>query len=222
MRLLIVEDDQKSAQVLRDAMKQSYSVDVAHSAADAEYEANVNEYDLIMVDFNLPDATGASLCRTLRHNEITAPILILTGRISVEDKVLALDSGADDYMTKPFSLAELQARLRALLRRHTLSSSSAQLSLGDLSIDLSTNTVVRGGQPITLRRKEFQLLEYLVRNHGRVVTRDMIFEHLWDNYGDPVTNTVDVHVKYLRDQLDKPFAKKMIKTIYGLGYKIEP
>jgi DNA-binding response OmpR family regulator len=221
MRLLIVEDEKNTALTLRDAMKRQYSIDLVYSAAEAEYQASINEYDAILIDFNLPDSTGPHLCRSLRRNEVIAPILVLTGRTNIEDKVLALDAGADDYMTKPFNMAELQARLRALLRRHHPTTSSSELSIGDLVIDLTKNTVRREGHMILLRRKEFQLLEYLVRNRGRVVTRNMIVEHIWDNLSDPITNTVDVHVKYLRDQIDKPFPKKLIKTIYGMGYKID-
>ncbi len=220
MRILIIEDDLEMAHSIRDVLKKQYAVDLASTGTEGEYQAFINEYDLIILDLNLPDIKGIQVCQLLRDNDIKAPVLMLTGQNQVDDKVQALDAGADDYLTKPFEPAELQARIRALLRRNSRHRSTT-LSLGDLTIDTATHAVTRGEQVIHLRRKEFQLLEYLLSNTGRTITRSMIMQHIWDSSRDPVTNTVDVHIKYLRDRIDKGFPQKLIKTVYGLGYKIE-
>ena len=149
------------------------------------------------------------------------PILMLTGQSETEKKVLALDAGADDYLVKPFRFEELLARIRALLRRNTVTLTSNILSIDNLTLDPAKKTVKRNEDNITLRRKEFSLLEYLMRNNGRVITREMILDHIWESTNDSVTNVVDVHIKYLRDKVDKPYKKKLIKTVHGVGYKIE-
>lgn len=221
VKILVIEDDRQTAETIRDVMKDYYAVDIAYSGEDGEYQASVNEYDVIVLDVMLPDMDGVEVCKKIRENEINTPIIMLTGKTEIKDKVTALDSGADDYLTKPFKFAELLARIRALMRRTPNTLDSNTLSVGKLSLDIGANVVRRNNKNIPLRRKEFGLLEYLMRNKGRVLTRGMILEHVWDSDTDPITNTVDVHINYLRDKVDKPFPTQLIKTIHGLGYKIE-
>lgn len=221
MRVLLVEDEKETAHTIRDGLKDSYMVDLAFTGEDGEYQTQINEYDAIILDWVLPDISGLAVCKEIREDGIKTPILMLTGKGAVKNKVEALDAGADDYLTKPFSFEELLARLRALLRRDSETVSSNILTAANLTLDISKRKVERGRREISLRRKEFDLLEYLLRNRGRVLTRSMILEHVWGAYTDPLTNTVDVHIKYLRDHIDRSFAKNLIKTVHGLGYKIE-
>lgn len=221
MKVLVVEDDKQTAETIRDVMKDYYAVDVAFTGKDGEYQASVNEYDTIVLDIVLPDIDGIEVCKKIRESKIKTPILMLTGKVDIKDKVTALDSGADDYLTKPFKSAELLARTRALMRRIPSTFDSTKLSVGNLTLDVSTNKVEHKGKTVPLRRKEFGLLEYLMRNSGYTLTRTMILEHVWDSDTDPITNTVDVHINYLRGKIDSPFGTKLIKTVHGLGYKIE-
>jgi len=221
MKILLIEDDKQTAATIQEALKDYYAVDVAYTGEDGEYQAEVNDYDLIILDLILPDMDGVTVCKNIRESEIKAPILILTGKSEIKDKVKALDSGADDYLIKPFSFNELLARVRALLRRGPDALATNKLSIGGLTLDVVANTVKRKGRKIPLRRKCFRLLEYLMRNKGRVVTRSMILEHVWESSIDPMTNTIDVHIKSLRDKIDKQFGTSLIKTVHGLGYKIE-
>ncbi len=221
MRLLLIEDDRETANTIKEQLEDNYTVELAFSGEDGEYQAEINEYDLIILDLGLPDMNGLEVCQKIRENKIQTPILILTGEDGTDKKVSLLDCGADDYLTKPFAIDELKARVRMLLRRSPKLSSSNILSIGDLTIDLNKMSVTRGERIITLRRKEFYLLEYLARNVGRVITREMILDHIWESSAEPITNVIDVHIKYLRDQVDRPFDKKLIKTVHGMGYKIE-
>ena len=221
MKLLLVEDDKETAQTIKEELKGNFIVELAFTGEDGEYQAELNEYELIILDLNLPDINGFEVCQRLRSNGIKTPILILTGEDEVDKKVSLLDEGADDYLTKPFNIAELKARIRTLLRRPRELYSSNILSIGDLTIDLNRKQITRGDKTISLRRKEFYLLEYLARNAGRVITREMILDHIWDSASEPITNIIDVHIKYLRDQIDGPFDKKLIKTVHGWGYKLE-
>ncbi|HJZ24113.1 hypothetical protein A3G65_00950 [Candidatus Roizmanbacteria bacterium RIFCSPLOWO2_12_FULL_37_7b] len=221
MRVLLIEDDKDLAETLGLQLSKYYIVDLAFSGEDGEYKAYINEYDLIIIDISLPDTDGIVLCRKLRSNNLKSPILFLTGRCETEDIVEALDAGGDDYMSKPFSFHELLARIRALLRRNNTLLNDDILIVDDLVLDVVTRNVVRDSKHIPLRRKEFDLLEYLMRNKNRVLTRGMILEHVWESNIDEFSNTVDVHVKYLRDKVDKPFKKTSIKTVHGIGYKIE-
>lgn len=221
MKLLYVEDDQDLVATVKEALEDDYIVEIALSGADGEYLTQVYEYDAIILDLGLPDIDGITLCRTIRKNGITSPILMLTGEYETNKKVTALDSGADDYLIKPFNFVELKARIRALLRRQSPTVNSSVLSVGDLTLDLTRRTVKRGDTTITLHRKEFQILAYFMHNRGKIITRNMILEHVWDSEFESLTNVVDVHIKYLRDQIDKNFNKKLIKTIYGMGYKLE-
>ncbi len=222
MRVLIIEDDEEIAAALQRGLEPHYAVDTVHLGARGAFQADVNQYDLIILDLGLPDINGVEACRKMRADQIQTPILILTGKDSIEDKVAALDAGADDYLTKPFSFTELSARIRALLRRNPESLTSNILAVDNLVLNIATRTVERAGAIISLRRKEFDLLEYLMRNQGRVLTRSMILEHVWDMEVDSFSNATDVHIKHLRDHVDKPYPKKLIKTIHGVGYKIEP
>lgn len=221
MKLLIIEDDASMAQTLKEGLQKEYVVELAYTGREGAYLTEVNEYDLIIVDFVLPDISGIPLLNLLRQAQPNTLILFLTGQSDIEKKVLSLDNGADDYVLKPCSMAELKARVRALLRRYPKRISSNLVSLGDLTVDLTNKKVTRGDTEITLRRKEFDLLEYFVRNSGKVLTRSMILDHVWDSSYDAFTNIVDVHINYLRARIDKPFPKKLIKTIHGLGYKLE-
>jgi len=217
MKILVIEDDKQTAETIRDVMKDYYAVDVAGNGEDGEYKASINDYDAIVLDIVLPDLSGIEVCKKIRENGIKTPILMLTGRLETKDKVTSLDAGADDYLTKPFKFAELLARLRALMRRNPDTLPSNILQVDNLTLDTTTNKVKINSDEIELRRKEFGLLEYLMRNRGRVVTRSMVLEHVWDSDTDPATNTVDVHINSLRGKIGKP----LIKTVHGLGYKIE-
>jgi two-component system OmpR family response regulator len=221
MKLLIVEDDHQMAYTLRDMLRHEYVVDLAFTGEEGLIKAEENEYDLFIIDYVLPGIDGVEVVRTLRKNGISSLILFLTGRVAADDKVLAFDTGADDYVTKPYSAPELRARIRALLRRYPQRISTNILQVGDLTIDLSAKSVRRNKKTITLRRKEFDLLEYFVRNAGKIITRSMILDHVWDSSYESFTNTIDVHINYLRQQVDKPFKKKLIKTVHGVGYRLE-
>ncbi|NTU46492.1 response regulator transcription factor [Candidatus Roizmanbacteria bacterium] len=221
MRILIIEDDRDLGLTIKNGLKNNYIVDLSFTGKRGEYLALTNCYDLIIIDLILPDAEGLSICNAIRSEKITTPILILTGENEVAKKVLAFDKGADDYLTKPFDQSELKARIRALLRRKSDVYLQETLSLDNLELDKDRRIVRRGKTPIKLRRKEIAILEYLMQNSGRVVTRDMLLEHVWNSMSNVSYNTVDVHIKYLRDSIDRKYKKKLIKTIYGAGYKIE-
>jgi DNA-binding response OmpR family regulator len=221
MKLLFIEDDKELAETLKEELENYFTVDLAFSGEEGEYAAFVNGYDVIVIDYNLPGINGIEVCKKIRESRIAIPILMLTGEVEVAKKIDALNSGVDDYLTKPFVFGELLARIKALLRRPPQTLYSNIISVGDLIIDIDNQHVSRNGKPITLRKKEFHLLEYLARNVGRVITRDMILDHVWESIEEPVTNTVDVHIKYLRDHIDKEFDKKLIKTVHGMGYKLE-
>lgn len=220
MRLLIIEDNQELLLTLAEDLSQFYAVDTASKGKAGIYLAEVNPYDLILLDIGLPDMDGIAVCKYLRDKKVNTPILMLTGHNMVDEKVAALDGGADDYVTKPFQLPELHARLRALLRRPVETMGSTELTYGPLQLNLLTRTVYRAGKKIELRRKELDLLELLMRNPGKVVTRSMILEHVWNSNVNSFTNAIDVHMKHLRDQVDRPYGSKMIQTVYGAGYRL--
>jgi two-component system copper resistance phosphate regulon response regulator CusR len=221
MKILLVDDDLQMASTVKDLLSGFFTVETCSSGVEGESIVYSNDYDLVILDVLLGDGNGIEICRKIRENNYTMPILVLSGKAELENKVRALNYGADDYITKPFYAEELIARIRALLRRQKSGFAANTLSVGDLTLDLEKRKVARGKTVIPLRRKEFSLLEYLIRNEGRVMTRDMILDHLWESDTDSLTNIVDVHIKYLRDQLDKPYKKKLIKTVHGIGYKIE-
>lgn len=221
MRILIVEDSKRVARALRDSLRGQYIVDVEHTGNAALNNAHILGYDLILLDLGLPDMSGAMVCEELRARKVVAPIIIVTGDDTVGSKVSVLDCGADDYITKPFHAEELKARIRAVLRRNTQEINEARLSVGELELDPASRTVCRSGDEISLRRKEFDLLEYMMRNHGRTLTRQMILDHVWENSDGLWTNAVDVHIKYLRDKVDRPYERQLIKTVHGVGYKLD-
>lgn len=211
MKILLIEDDKQMALTIQEKLNGYYIVEVVHTGEEGEYNAQINEYDVILLDYVLPDKDGIQVCKTIRKAGIKAPILILTGQFEVDKKVEALDTGADDYLTKPFSFDELLARIRALLRRQIREQNSSLLTVGDLIFDTAKRIVKRDAKVISLRRKELHLLEYLMRNPGRIITRDMIFDHVWDSTSESMTNIVDVHIKYLRDRVDKTFRKSLLR-----------
>ncbi len=219
MKILIVEDEENVATFLKKGLEEElFIVDAACDGKDGFMMATSNDYDLIMLDIMLPGIDGLDLCKLLRMKGINTPILMLTAKDAVEDKVRGLDSGADDYLTKPFSFDELLARIRALARRKHLSVEPYRCS--DLKLDPLERKVTRGGKEIYLRPREFVLLEYLLKNKNRVLTRSQILRDLWGYQFDPTTNVVDVHINFLRDKVDRDFEKKLIKTVRGTGYMI--
>ena len=222
MRILIVEDERKIARALGRALKnEKYAVDISHDGTDAYAMAGMIDYDLLILDRMIPgDYDGLSLTKKLREEGKRVPILLLTALGEIKDKTEGLDSGADDYLTKPFSLDELLARVRALLRRPQTQAETI-LKIADLSLDLNAREVFRNNQKIELTNKEFSLLEYLVRNAGRPVSKEQIIDHVWDYDADILPNNIEVYISYLREKVDKPFEKKLIKTVRGIGYKID-
>ncbi len=222
MRVLVVEDDMVIANLLQRALREeSYAVDLAHDGIEGEWLAMENPYDLIILDVMLPRKDGIAVLNTLRESAVKVPVLMLTARDEVKDKVSGLDGGADDYMTKPFSLDELLARTRSLLRRRSNDYSGAVLEVGHLKIDPARKEVSRAGQVIELTSKEYALIEYMARNSGKVVSRSELSEHVWDMDFEPSSNVVDVYVGYLRSKIDKGFEIPMIKTVRGHGYMLE-
>ena len=221
MRILIVEDDLNLARFIQKGLQEErYAVDVAGDGEEGFLLAGVNPYDLIILDIMLPKMGGLDVCRRLRAERKAIPILLLTARESVEDKVAGLDTGADDYLTKPFAFAELLARVRALLRRGN-ALPSGRLTAADLELDPVSHRVWRAGQEISLTNKEFALLEYLLRNTNQVLTRTAIIEHIWDIHYDSMTNIVDVHIRALRAKLDRECALPLIHTVRGVGYVLK-
>lgn len=222
MKLLLIEDDRGITTALAHALANTYELDVAYTGTGGLHKANIYHYDVILLDLNLPDMTGFAVCERLRRADHVTPILILTGECKVLSKVNLLDAGADDYLTKPFSLGELKARVRVLTRRSDSGRPrQRQLKTADLTLDSDTHHVTRADQLIKLRRKEFAILECLMQHAGSVVTRDTLTSHAWRENEDPWTNTIDVHIKYLRDKIDRPFDTPLIKTVHGFGYKLE-
>lgn len=222
MRILIVEDERKIARALGRALKnEKYAVDISHDGTDAYVMAGMIDYDLLILDRMITgDYDGLGLTKKLREEGKKVPILLLTALGEIKDKTEGLDSGADDYLTKPFALDELLARVRALLRRPQTQVETI-LKIADLSLDLNMHEVFRNNQKIELTNKEFSLLEYLVRNAGRPVSKEQIINHVWNYDADILPNNIEVYISYLREKVDKPFEKKLIKTVRGIGYKID-
>lgn len=220
MRILVVEDDVKMAGLLQRGLREDgHAVDVARTGDDAVWMGQVVEYDAIVLDRMLPGVDGAAVCRRWRENDVWAPVLMLTARDSIEDRVAGLDAGADDYLVKPFAFAELLARLRALARRAT-DERPAIVEVGDLRLDPATRQVWRGDVEIRLSAKEFALLETFMRRPGRVQTRLQLLEHAWDYAYESRSNVVDVYVRYLREKVDRPFGRTSIETVRGVGYRL--
>jgi len=218
MRLLLVEDEKKVSELVARALRaESYAVDVAEDGMRGWELAQSYEYDLIILDLMLPQLPGEEVLRRIRRTNQRVPILVLTARGATEDKVHNFEAGADDYLTKPFAFAELIMRVKALLRRGPITRSSV-LRVGDLEVDRFTQQVRRAGRRIELTPKEYALLEYLAANPGRVFSRTMIIEHVWDQSFEGLTNIVDVYVRHLRSKVDDPFPVKLIRTVRGVGY----
>lgn len=222
MRILLVEDDLKIASFILKGLKEAgFAVDHAADGEDGLHLALNEPYDTAIIDIMLPKLDGLTLIEELRRKKINTPVIILSARRTVDDRIKGLQTGSDDYLTKPFSFSELLARVQALIRRATGSTDPTRLSAGDLSMDLLTREIVRAGENIDLHPREFSLLEYLMRNVGRVVSRTMILEHVWDYDFDPQTDVVNVLVCRLRDKVDRDFDEKVIHTIRGVGYVLK-
>ena len=219
MRILVVEDEKKVASFIKKGLQQEgYAVDTAHDGHEAAQNANAFDYDLVVLDLMLPKRSGLDVLREVRTLKPTLPVLVLTAKGAIEDKVAGLDAGADDYLIKPFAFAELSARIRALLRRGA--QENTRLRIADLEMDTAARQVRRAGNMIDLKMKEYALLEFLLRNAHRAVTRTMIVEHVWDIHFDSVSNVVDVHINSLRNKIDKGFTPPLIHTVRGVGYML--
>ena len=218
MRVLVIEDEKKVADFIKRGLKEEgYAVDVSSDGEDGFFQAKEISYDLILLDLLLPKLNGLSLCRKLRQENIQTPLIMLTAKDSIRDKVTGLDSGADDYLTKPFAFEELLARIRAITRKGK-NQHPTRLKVADLVMDLASHKVWRNGEEIALTVKEYALLEYFMQNTGSVITRTMIAEHVWDINFDTFTNVIDVYINYLRNKIDKGQKTKLIHTIRGRGY----
>jgi two-component system copper resistance phosphate regulon response regulator CusR len=220
MRILVVEDEKRIADFLSRGLESGgYGVDVAGDGASALEMVHATEYDLIILDLGLPDIDGMAVLKKLRTRKTSPPVLILSARDAVDDRVKGLETGADDYLVKPFAYVELLARVRVLLRRGQ--PTPERLQVGDLSLDCIRRKVTRGGENIELAPKEFSILEYLMRNRGRPLSRTMIVEHVWDMDYDGLTNIVDVYIRHLRSKIDEKWPDKMIQTVRGIGYMLD-
>jgi heavy metal response regulator len=218
VRILIVEDEKKVAGFIKKGLEEeTYAVDVAYNGEDGLHMGQENQYDLIILDLMLPVINGLEVLSRLRKNKTDTPILLLTAKDSVEDKVTGLNTGADDYLTKPFAFSELLARIRVLLRRGKAETKTV-LQIKGLSLDLVSHKVKRNDEEIELTGKEYSLLEYFMRNQGKVLTRTMIAEHVWDYNFDTFTNVIDVYVNHLRKKIDKGYPEKLLHTLRGVGY----
>ena len=220
MKILIIEDEKKIVSFVKNGLKsEGFTVDSANDGEEGMFMAGESQYDLIVLDVMLPGMDGITICKKLRSMGKTTPIIMLTAKDAVEDRVKGLDAGADDYLTKPFSFAELLARIRALTRRHQTAKSKT-LKIGDLAIDIEAHTVMRGKRTIELSPTEFKLLSYLAQNQNKALSKSLILENIWGYDFSPESNIVDVYIKYLRDKIDKGAKKSLIQTVYGVGYKI--
>jgi DNA-binding response OmpR family regulator len=219
MRILVVEDDEKVASFIQRGLEQEgHAVDLLREGTFAGEQARAVDYDAVVLDLMLPGRSGFQVLRDIRARKPSLPVVILTAKDAVEDRVAGLDSGADDYMVKPFALAELAARLRAVLRRGAPRENV--LRIADLEMDTVTRVVRRGGRRIDLKPKEYALLEYLMRNSGRPVTKSLIIEHVWDIHFDSISNVVEVHINSLRNKIDREFPTPLIHTVRGVGYML--
>jgi heavy metal response regulator len=221
MRILVVEDEKRIADFIARGLKEEqYAVDIAYDGEDGLYLAEINPYDLMIFDIMLPKVNGVDMCRKLRSKKINTPILMLTARAAVKDKVTGLNAGADDYLTKPFSFEELLARVKVLLRRLAPNKTSL-LKIADLELNQLNHEVKRAGKLIILTGKEFVLLEYFMLHAGQVISRSMISEHVWNEQFDSMSNVIDVHVRNLRNKVDDGYKKKLIHTLRGSGYVLK-
>lgn len=221
MKILVIEDNPRLSDRIKRQLQKWYIVEVVHSGAEGIQFVSSDTFDLVLLDLGLPDMPGLEVCKHIRDISVDIPILVVTGVDTTLSRVELLDTGADDYITKPFDPPELIARINALARRRNRSPSSALITIGDLTIDQAARKVIRSGEEITLRRKEFDILEYLALNRGRVMSRQMIINHAWSSTSASWVGSVDVHIKQLRDKVDKPFSYPLIQTSYGVGYMVE-
>jgi len=222
MRVLFVDDDHKVASFVLKGLKEAgFAVDHAPDGEEGFYLATTEAYDALIIDIMLPKLDGLTLIQNLRGQHFDTPVIILSAKHTVDDRIMGLHKGGDDYLNKPFAFSELLARLQALIRRSSGIAEPTRLILGDLSINFLTREVIRGGKTIELQPREFALLEYLMRNAGSIVSKTMIMEHVWDYDFDPRANVIEARMSKLRNKLDGPFEKKMIQTIYGVGYIIK-
>src|ERR1022692_3029215 len=220
MRILVVEDEKRIADFLSRGLESAgYAIDVAYDGAHAIDMVHATEYDLIILDLNLPDIDGLQVLQKIRNRKVSPPVLILSARDAVDDRVKGLELGADDYLVKPFAFVELLARVRALLRRGQ--PTPERLQVGDLSLDCIRRKVTRSNENVELAPTEFSILEYLMRNRGRPLSRTMIVEHVWDMDYDGLTNIVDVYIRHLRSKIDEKWSDKMISTVRGIGYMLD-
>lgn len=222
MRILVIEDEHKIARAVKRALEQeSYAVDVSFDGDDGYAMASTEPYDIMIIDRMIPgERDGVGILKDIRKEGVHTPVILLTALGAVTDRTEGLDSGADDYLVKPFAIEELLARVRALLRRPAETQQNI-LTVGDLSLDTASYRVERAGKEINLTSKEFGLLEYFMRNRGRILTKDTIISHVWDYDADILPNTVEVYVKYLRNKIDKPFKGDLIETVRGFGYRMK-
>jgi len=222
MRILLVEDDLEIASFILKGLKEAgFAVDHAADGEEGLHLALYEPYDAAIIDIMLPKLDGLTLIEELRRKKVDTPVIILSAKRSIDDRIKGLQTGSDDYLIKPFSFSELLARVQALIRRATRTTEPTRLNVGDLSLELLTREIIRAGEKIDLQPREFSLLEYLMRNTGRVVSKNMIMEHIWDYNFDPQTDVVDVLVCRLRSKVDRDFDDKMIHTIRGVGYVLE-
>jgi DNA-binding response OmpR family regulator len=221
MKILIIEDNKTIAHSLRRQLAEEYIVEIATRAEAGLQKAAQGDYGVILLDLGLPDKSGLEVCKALRNGGNNTPILVLTGIDTIDSRVSLLRSGADDYLTKPFNSEELKARILALSRRRGTEISEKVITFKDVTIDTVRREVQRGEIKIDLRRKEYDILEYLIANKGRAVSREMIMNNVWESGKESWNNTIDVHVKHLRDKIDRPFAIPLIKTAYGIGYMVD-
>ena len=220
INILVVEDEKKVAKAIKDGLeREGFSAAVAANGEDGFFRLNSGKFDLVILDLNLPGRDGIEILRTIRHKGVTTPVLILTARDSVESKVAGLETGADDYLVKPFAFPELIARIRVILRRGK-SEQETYLVLSDLEMDLLTRKVIRDGQPIQLTVREFELLEYFLRNKNKIISREMLTKEIWKESAraTPLDNVIDVHITHLRKKIDDPFPKKLLHTLRGVGF----
>lgn len=221
MKVLVIEDNPRLAARVKQQLRRWYIVETATSGDEGLRLAAKETFDIVLLDLGLPDTSGLEVCHQLRLLLPDLPILVVTGIDTIDSRVELLDAGADDYVTKPFNIAELRARINALARRRTRRDLPAPITVGDLVINPADRTVSRAGTSISLRRKEYDILEYLASNPGRIMTRQIIMEHAWPSTSSSWPGSVDVHIKQLRDKIDKPFSYPLIKTSYGVGYGVD-
>ncbi len=222
MRILLVEDDEGISNFIVKGLEEAaYAIDVAVDGEEALYQVSINEYDAIILDVMIPYKNGIEVCREIREEGLDTPILMLTARDAVKDRIKGLDAGADDYLTKPFAYGELLARVRALLRRKEKQFLDSRIEIGDLEIDTQSQRVWRKGKEISLTTKEFTVLEYFARNAGRVIGREELSEHCWNETYDPFTNTIEVFINRLRKKVDKNTKKPLLHTRRGAGYILQ-